>query len=1797
MPSPTIFNRYISGQTNWETLDMLPDRGLQSAELNEIQRLLLDLMARLGGTLFTDGDLIQGCQPVINAPVGELIGTGTGSRFSWGPYQLLAGPFVPGTLKIVAAGQVATDDGAGNITGAGGITGTVTNPGVVNITYTTAPLTGVQVLASYTSAVITMSPGRIWAGGRVRVVDQQTVTLNGVGDETIGVKLVSTENLPLADAPPAWQEGFAYVIGNLVSAVGNALGYYFQCTVAGTSGSVEPTWNTTPGVITSESGTLRWTRAGYLDPSLGDPAVGFDNYQLPGAWRAQITPLWIVNDATLPNVFRFSDGVLLVSETPTQFTNLEKTIGRYIYESLGNYRISGLTVTWEPVVSDSSNVNLMIAAGTAFVQGQEVVLASTNRLKAPISIGNGTVNGEQIQFLNGTELYSTQFSPIASITLLTMPIATTQNLTKGSGAFDLFPVLYTPVDEIIQVVQGATTYVQGVDYQLGVSSGHPAIQWLAGHAAPTNGTTYSATWIYAKTAVKGSRVKTTVTAEAVTRTPIATSASDSFAHADLITITRVSNSSGGANNYVAGTDYQIVSGRNTQVTGPGGVTWITGGSKPSDSATYYVDYVYWAHATEGDFVSADSYDTPVDIGSPWIDNWDLGLDSMLDFRTTGDQPYSTLTDVTNSILAQGDGTSFLYGPLQLGNFVINNSLTITYDQGLSIPKLFTGDGATTAWGPFYLGPNVKAGSIDLQLLSGSTSETLATVTVPGTLGRSYGPYTSVSKPVTPKTVSVGWTAGGSQTLAIGNGVRTAFGPFQLLTPVVVSTVALNWKGVGGASITVTDDGAGSLINNSAVVVGTINYTTGVLKLNIPSGIPGSGKPINLSYHTTQTGYDDGLGKIWWNTTQMGTIVYETGVIYITLPALGSSSSGYPTSLILNPVVGTTINLAYSYNAFLLDNGSGVIKLTTVGGTTEGSIVYSTGVLTLALSLTVPAGVVASLKYKRAISLTDDGAGHIVNGIQPQGTIEYLSGLLNLNLGGIVPAAGSDILASYIYATPAIVVADYEYWTPRFDDVVLGSDGRLSLVEGTPGIDPQLPLYPGRNLPIAYIKYQPIPITGTNSGLYPETLITTTYPEIQNYTMSMIHGLDDRITQLEDSTTLSLLENLAFGSSTPSTKLGILTDSFTNFSAADPFHPLYSIAYDLERGVARIPAVATNQDPVIDTGSSTVVLKDQIVVKSYTEQIMLQQPYNTLDPATSNPDLTNVNPYDVFSSIGHLILKPSVDYWVDTTVAPSIFIDSTIDDITNLLSAAQQIDKVGYAVAHIGYATPGDFVYNGVYGWWKWPWHNGPSGRIWNLQLQKSITTTNLVSSQAVETGLVPFLRKKTVAFSGLGWIPGVDLAGKFDGKTVALTATGGSTAGVGGGTIRCESTGFVSGTFQIPAKVQSGVRTFVLSGGVTGGDQVTGQTNYSGQGRMQTVYNTYDRVTTQYYTADFYDPVAASFVVPGSVPQYVTSVDLYFTHKDASIPVTVSIRDMANGFPGQSILGEVTLLPANVHADTTGMTATTFTFPDPILLNNGQNYCWVVSTSSDAYIIAVATLGHRDSASKVILTKNPSVGSGVMFTSENGETWTPNQFSDPKYTIRSASFNPALQTLLFNNLTGLSISAFNLQSTQVIPAGAGLQWYYSIDAGATYIPFLPGGDISLSQLATQLKLRCDFTGVSSPEVNQVCNLITLKSLISADYVSVNVQTLNPITTIRTIIDASLPAGTAMTPYYSLDGGATWVLHSLIQINDLNGGNVEYTYEDTLTHASLQYKIRYQLTTGDPCIQPIVGDVGLRSIAF
>lgn len=194
-----------------------------------------------------------------------------------------------------------------------------------------------------------------------------------------------------------------------------------------------------------------------------------------------------------------------------------------------------------------------------------------------------------------------------------------------------------------------------------------------------------------------------------------------------------------------------------------------------------------------------------------------------------------------------------------------------------------------------------------------------------------------------------------------------------------------------------------------------------------------------------------------------------------------------------------------------------------------------------------------------------------------------------------------------------------------------------------------------------------------------------------------------------------------------------------------------------------------------------------------------------------------------------------------------------------------------------------------------------------------------------------------------------------------------------------------------------------------------------------TVSRTIERVARD---TGWYDPLAQTFLVQNPGGAFLSKVDIFFATRDSQLPVTLQIRDVVNGYPGKRVLpfSEVTLNPSQVNISSTTVamtdgsgsnypkydTPTTFTFPSPVYVQDGEEYCIVLASDSNNYKVWISQMGDIIPASSRTISEQPYAG--VLFKSQNASTWTANQDQDLKFTVYRANFDTLVTgSVVFTN--------------------------------------------------------------------------------------------------------------------------------------------------------------------------------------
>ena len=249
---------------------------------------------------------------------------------------------------------------------------------------------------------------------------------------------------------------------------------------------------------------------------------------------------------------------------------------------------------------------------------------------------------------------------------------------------------------------------------------------------------------------------------------------------------------------------------------------------------------------------------------------------------------------------------------------------------------------------------------------------------------------------------------------------------------------------------------------------------------------------------------------------------------------------------------------------------------------------------------------------------------------------------------------------------------------------------------------------------------------------------------------------------------------------------------------------------------------------------------------------------------------------------------------------------------------------------------------------------------------------------------------------------------------------------------------------------------------------------------IKSVQNTID--IQKNVVVGYYDPLAQTFLVNGNqYPQgiVVDSVRVCFKTKDISVPVTLQLRPVVNGYPSSSVVypyAEKTLTPDQVTLctipDVTDSTKyTEFKFDVPVLLLPGE-HSFVLISNSNGYEAFVGEHNATDLRTSVKISEQPYTG--VLFLSQNGSTWTPDDEKDLMFSIQKRVFstNPGyayFETDMTSSITSASNTVFDVlqvTSTDAVVSGTDLSYEFSsrMNAGGqhAFLPVIPNFNYSLN---------------------------------------------------------------------------------------------------------------------------------------
>lgn len=311
------------------------------------------------------------------------------------------------------------------------------------------------------------------------------------------------------------------------------------------------------------------------------------------------------------------------------------------------------------------------------------------------------------------------------------------------------------------------------------------------------------------------------------------------------------------------------------------------------------------------------------------------------------------------------------------------------------------------------------------------------------------------------------------------------------------------------------------------------------------------------------------------------------------------------------------------------------------------------------------------------------------------------------------------------------ISDVSYYLGRKEKILLNRSGVFYNVPGISSLTPELPRISDDDDSIELYDLDLLPYT--RSANFPD--VKNKKYDNRRYTMKDIGGIEKRVSSLEETTALSLLESktqsLQIRDNRDSTleryKTGFFVDNFADNSNADfdadvrfsiddvnrTLNP--SVTYDSLPLVEKInytPGLTTSSEGIAANANrlaENYAITGELLTLSYTTSTMLSQELATTSIA--------VAPFVVATFLGSLRVTPDKDIYTETEIKTAIV------EVVNNATA----ENLARQVAELR--------------------------RTWSRPYAVSEVTTNTLLSTDKVSYVIPFVRPNTVLLKGVGLKP------------------------------------------------------------------------------------------------------------------------------------------------------------------------------------------------------------------------------------------------------------------------------------------------------------------------------------------------------------------------------------------------------------------------------------------------------------
>lgn len=730
--------------------------------------------------------------------------------------------------------------------------------------------------------------------------------------------------------------------------------------------------------------------------------------------------------------------------------------------------------------------------------------------------------------------------------------------------------------------------------------------------------------------------------------------------------------------------------------------------------------------------------------------------------------------------------------------------------------------------------------------------------------------------------------------------------------------------------------------------------------------------------------------------------------------------------------------------------------------------------------------------------------------------------------------------------------NYEFKMCRRDVIALDKNGNVVIIKGQPDIL--------RTVESPAVSNEEVLVLGSTLIKPNTTDVQVINNNTKNIPMLDLYKMLERISSLEYNQAISNLDQEAADGESATQLQGILTDGFLGLTKSDVYHSEYTASVDLDSQELTLPFDSFVSGLTIDNTTGSYGLFNRLLTAPYSEITLLSQPLAT--------GTMRINSYDAFPKLPVVGLSPSVDNWVDTN---NIVIDGGTRTKTVTLRRWWYHKNESWAQSEKAL-------------WQSYGLADGGESLGWGsatVSITRSVTDS--VLSQAIL-----YMRTKKVKVTVQRLEPYTDkLTATFDGKPVALSPYSTTYKSNTTGCIKADGQGKAIGYFTIPANTPCGSRELSVYPQNT--PSLVGSATYTANGQKIT---TVKKVWTETVRLNPSDPLAQSFLFPKD--QYLTGVGIYFYDKDATNPITIQVRNMVNGYPGNICYAEKTIPASSIVISKNAAVETKVKFDDPVYLNGEEQYCFTILSNSNVDSVFMAQTTENDITTKQQITKNPYLN-GMMFSSSNALTWTAHQGTDLKFKIYGANFQTS-GNVVFNAVENVSYDRIMVLSDESIPTGCGLQWKYRVNKGE-WKPIETYDDRELNEIAERVDLQLSISSATNTSPAIALDTLLLAGFsnhATGTYISKNVSVPSGFNHVKIVLDLHIPQGANINVYYATDtNGISW--KSLTNTSSVQKSTdyTTYTFEADCGATYRNFRCKIVLSTSSKVYRPTA--MNMRSI--